>query len=85
VWDGLGRPNALAVHWGTFRLSREGYATPPKMLRGMMQCAGEDPARFAAHPIGQGFDVPPTGAAPHAPDYAGLDACIRNGAFDALR
>lgn len=85
VWDGLGRPNALAVHWGTFRLSREGYATPPRMLRGMMQCAGEDPARFAAHPIGQGFDVPPTGAPPPAPDYAGLDACIRNGAFAALR
>ncbi|MBB4100869.1 MBL fold metallo-hydrolase [Sphingomonas kyeonggiensis] len=85
VWDGLGRPNALAVHWGTFRLSREGYATPPKVLRGMMQCAGEDPARFAAHPIGQGFDVPPIGAAPRAPDHAGLDACIRNGAFDALR
>ncbi|WHU01143.1 MULTISPECIES: MBL fold metallo-hydrolase [unclassified Sphingomonas] len=85
VWDGLGRPPSLAVHWGTFRLSREGYATPPKMLRGMMQCAGEDPASFAAHPIGQGFEVPPMGAAPRAPDYAGLDRCIRNGNFDALR
>jgi L-ascorbate metabolism protein UlaG (beta-lactamase superfamily) len=85
VWDGLGRPPSLAVHWGTFRLSREGYATPPRMLRGMMACAGEDPARFAAHPIGQGFDVPPVGAAPRAPDYAGLDRCIRNGNFDALR
>ncbi len=85
VWDGLGRPPSLAVHWGTFRLSREGYATPPNMLRGMMRCAGEDPARFAAHPIGQGFEVPPIGAAPRAPDYAGLDRCIRSGNFDALR
>lgn len=85
VWDGLGRPPSLAVHWGTFRLSREGYATPPRMLRGMMQCAGEDPARFAAHAIGQGFEVPPMGAAPRAPDYAALEGCIRNGNFDALR
>ncbi|MEP9359441.1 MBL fold metallo-hydrolase [Sphingomonas sp. KR3-1] len=85
VWDGLGRPFALPVHWGTFRLSREGYATPPQMLRGMLRCAGEDPARFAARRIGAGFDVPALGAVPPAPDYAGLDICIRKGRFDALR
>lgn len=85
VWDGLGRPPALAVHWGTFRLSREGYATPPLMLRGMLRCAGEDPARFAAHRIGESFAVPPLGAVPAAPDYAGLEGCIRAGRFDALR
>ncbi len=85
VWDGLGRPPALAVHWGTFRLSREGYATPPEMLRGMLHCASEDPARFAAHPIGRSFVVPPLGTAHPPPDYAGLDSCMRNGRFDALR
>lgn len=85
VWDGLGRPAALAVHWGTFRLSREGYATPPEMLRGMLRCAGEDPARFAAHRIGETFGVPPLRAAPKAPDYAALQGCIAAGRFDALR
>ncbi|MFS2111163.1 MBL fold metallo-hydrolase [Sphingomonas sp. Sphisp140] len=85
VWDGLGRPEALAVHWGTFRLSREGYATPPAMLRGMLRCAGEDPARFAAHRIGETFAVPALGAAPPPPDYPGLDACIRDRRFAALR
>lgn len=85
VWDGLGRPPSLAVHWGTFRLSREGYATPPVMLRGMLRCAGEDPARFAAHRIGETFSVPPLGAAPDAPDYAALEACIAAGRFAALR
>jgi len=85
VWDGLGRPEALAVHWGTFRLSREGYATPPAMLRGMLRCAGEDPARFAAHRIGETFAVPALGAIPPPPDYPGLDACIRDRRFAALR
>ncbi|WP_137864333.1 MULTISPECIES: MBL fold metallo-hydrolase [unclassified Sphingomonas] len=85
VWDGLGRPSALAVHWGTFRLSREGYATPPAMLRGMLRCAGEDPARFAARRIGETFAVSPLATAPPPPDYAALDACIRGGRFDALR
>lgn len=85
VWDGLGRPDALAVHWGTFRLSREGYATPPFMLRGMLRCAGEDPARFAAHRIGESFTVPPLGGPPPAPDYGALDHCIQAGRFDALR
>ncbi len=85
IWNGLGRPFALPIHWGTFRLSREGYATPPTMLRGMMRCAGEDPARFGAHPIGKGFDVPPLGGMPRAPDLAGLADCMRKGRFDALR
>ncbi|MBQ1500779.1 MAG: MBL fold metallo-hydrolase [Sphingomonas sp.] len=85
VWDGLGRPSALAVHWGTFRLSREGYATPPFMLRGMLRCAGVDPARFAAHRIGESFTVPPLGTPPAPPDYAALGHCIQAGRFDALR
>ncbi|MDG2534695.1 MBL fold metallo-hydrolase [Sphingomonas sp. HITSZ_GF] len=85
VWDGLGRPPSLAVHWGTFRLSREGYATPPRMLAGMLRCAGENPAGFAGHRIGETFAVPLPGVASPAPDYAGLERCIGAGRFDALR
>ncbi|NML07556.1 MBL fold metallo-hydrolase [Sphingomonas sp. G-3-2-10] len=85
VWDGLGRPRSLAIHWGTFRLSREARETPPDMLHGMMDCAGSDPARFGASGIGEAFEVAPLSAAPPPPDLAALDACEKGGAFRALR
>ncbi|WP_044335466.1 MBL fold metallo-hydrolase [Sphingomonas hengshuiensis] len=84
VWDGLGRPFALPIHWGTFRLSREGYATPPRMLRGMLACAGSDPSRFRAVPVGQQVEVPLAGQPPVA-NMGAIDACVQAGRFDALR
>jgi L-ascorbate metabolism protein UlaG (beta-lactamase superfamily) len=83
VWDGLGRPFALPIHWGTFRLSREGYATPPRMLAAMLRCAGSDPARFAPAAIGVPVQIPALGASP-PPDIARVEACRRAGRFDAL-
>lgn len=83
VWDALGRPMALPIHWGTFRLSREGYRTPPRLLEAMLGCArtrGFDPVD-----IGGSFDVPAMAAPPPAPDLTALDACARAGRFDALR
>ncbi|RYY28276.1 MAG: Zn-dependent hydrolase [Sphingomonadales bacterium] len=85
VWDGLGRPFAMPIHWGTFRLSWEGYQTPPDMLRAMLGCARADGGRFAPTRIGQAVEVPALGAAPPAPDFAGLDACARTGRFDGFR
>lgn len=85
VWQGLGRPFALPIHWGTFRLSREGYATPPRMLRAMLRCAGTDPATFAPRTIGESVAVPPLGSPAPEPDDRGIDACMRAGAFDAMR
>jgi L-ascorbate metabolism protein UlaG (beta-lactamase superfamily) len=85
VWSGLGRPFALPIHWGTFRLSWEGYATPPRMLRGMLRCAGSDPARFGAVAIGEPVDVPALGAPPPPPDMAAVEACEKAGRFDSLR
>jgi L-ascorbate metabolism protein UlaG (beta-lactamase superfamily) len=85
VWDGLGRPFALPIHWGTFRLSREGYDTPPRMLAAMQACAGTDPARFAPAAIGVPVEVPALGAAPPHPDMARVERCVREGRFDALR
>lgn len=85
VWNGLGRPRAIPVHWGTFRLSREGYWTPPKLLDAMLRCSGEDPSRFAGVGIGVPVAIAPLGAAPPPPDLAALDACEKRGAFDALR
>ncbi|MDF7776634.1 MBL fold metallo-hydrolase [Sphingomonas sp. AOB5] len=85
VWDGLGRPRAIAIHWGTFRLSREGRETPPLMLQGMLSCAGSDTARFAAHGIGEKVEIAPLGTTPPRPDLAALDRCIARGDFKALR
>ena len=83
VFDRLGATMALPVHWGTFRLSFEGYDTPPKMLDLLMRCTGADPARFTGHGIGVPFEVPAAGAA--APlDVTKLDACARSDAVRAL-
>jgi len=76
VWDGLGRPFALPIHWGTFRLSREGYDTPPRMLDAMMRCAGSDPARFAPVAIGVPVEVPALAAPPPHPDMIGVERCL---------
>lgn len=80
----LDAATALPVHWGTFRLSFEGYDTPPKMLAALMRCTGADPARFAGHGIGQAFEAPPVNA-PRAPlDLSKLDACAQSDAVRAL-
>ena len=85
VWNGLGRPRAIPIHWGTFRLSREGYATPPRMLDGMLRCGGADPARFAAVRIGEPVAIAPLGAPPPPADLAAIAVCERDGRFAALR
>ncbi len=66
VFEGLGRPFTVPIHWGTFRLSYEAYDTPPKLLAEAMRCAGHDPRRFAPVRIGQPIEVPPISASPPA-------------------
>ncbi|MES2445299.1 MAG: MBL fold metallo-hydrolase [Pseudomonadota bacterium] len=85
VWSGLGRPRAIPIHWGTFRLSWEGYRTPPAMLDAMLRCAGSDSARFAGVGIGVPVTIAPLDTPPPAPDLEALAACEARGAFDALR
>jgi L-ascorbate metabolism protein UlaG (beta-lactamase superfamily) len=50
----LGAAHALALHWGTFRLSYEARETPPALLRVALRCAGL--------PATGWFDAPPIGA-----------------------
>ena len=83
VFDLTGATTALPVHWGTFRLSYEGYDTPPKMLAELMRCTGADPQRFARRGIGVSFDVPPAVEQP-ALDLSRLDACAKSEAVRAL-
>ena len=56
VHQRLGATRSMAIHWGTFRLSYEGYDTPPKMLAAAMRCTGG--TGFDAAAIGVPFDVP---------------------------
>lgn len=58
VFDKLGQPFALPIHWGTFKLSSEARRTPPEMLRRLTECSGLDPARFAPRRIGLTIEVP---------------------------
>lgn len=83
VFAASGATTAIPIHWGTFRLSYEGYDTPPRMLDLLLRCTGADPQRFAAKAIGVPFDVPPT--APPAPlDLSRLDACVNSAEVRAL-
>lgn len=84
VWDGLGRPRAIPIHWGTFRLSWEGYDTPPRMLAAMLACARVDPQRFAPSPIGRTEEIGPLHTAP-PPDLSALADCEREGRFSSYR
>lgn len=66
IFRDLGAATAMPMHWGTFRLSSEGYWTGPRMVDLFMRCAGIDPAHFRARRIGESWDVPS-----YAPQRAG--------------
>ena len=55
VYRRLGAAHALPIHWGTFRLSFEGYDTPPKLLAAAMRCTGQ--TGFAPVAIGRPVEV----------------------------
>lgn len=85
LWNRMGRPVTLPMHWGTFRLSWEGYWTPPRMLRAIQACAGETSGRFAPQSIGRPWDIPALTAAPPPVADARIDACMNDPAVTALR
>lgn len=57
VFAGLRASTAIPIHWGTFRLSYEGYRTPPELLRATLACTGQ--SGFAPVRIGRPVDIPP--------------------------
>ncbi|MCW4463217.1 MBL fold metallo-hydrolase [Sphingomonas sp. BT-65] len=85
LWNRMGRPTALPMHWGTFRLSWEGYWTPPRLLRALQACAGETSGRFAPQSLGRAWDIPALGEAPPPVDDKRIDACLKTPAVRALR
>lgn len=61
----LGASHALAIHWGTFRLSYEARETPPGLLRVALGCARLPVTGwFDALPVGTSRDVAPLATAP---------------------
>ncbi len=85
VWEELGRPWALPVHWGTFRLSWEAYRTPPNMLAAMLRCGGANSRHFVDRTIGQSFEVPAIGVRGAPASDQGIAKCRAEGAFDRFR
>jgi L-ascorbate metabolism protein UlaG (beta-lactamase superfamily) len=55
----LGAAHALAVHWGTFKLSSEGLYDPPNLLHATLAARGIARGRFRAIEVGQNWEVPP--------------------------
>lgn len=84
VWQGLGAPFSVPIHWGTFRLSWEGWSTPPKMLGLLLRCAGTDDARLRPYRIGEPVRVPPLGGVGPRVDTARLGRCATSPVVQAL-
>ena len=84
VWNRLGRPWTLPIHWGTFRLSSEAYDTPPRMLAELMRCSGGPSDAFAAREIGRPWMVPPVRSGPPL-DEARIEPCTKMEAVRSLK
>ncbi|WP_374138514.1 MULTISPECIES: MBL fold metallo-hydrolase [unclassified Sphingomonas] len=68
----LGASRSIGIHWGTFRLSSEGYFTPPRLLAAAMACTGQrgrfdtvrlgEPTRIASYASPAGTPAMPRAA-----------------------
>lgn len=85
IFERLGAATAIPIHWGTFRLSYEGYDTPPKLLDAAMRCSGAR-GRFAPVRLGQPVEVGPfrDGGAARTSD-AMMRACLDTPEVRALQ
>ena len=82
----LGASRAIGIHWGTFRLSSEGYFTPPRLLAAAIACTGQS-GQFDTVPIGR-----PTRIAPYSSPVGtkpvsrtALLACLDTPSVQAMR
>ena len=82
VFRGTGATTAIPIHWGTFRLSYEGYQTPPRLLAAATRCAGV--SGFAPVQIGRAVEVPPVRAT-RAVVSVDVTRCLNTPTVRALR
>ncbi|OYY67773.1 MAG: Zn-dependent hydrolase [Sphingomonas sp. 28-63-12] len=82
----LGASRSIGMHWGTFRLSSEGYDTPPRLLAAAMACTRQR-GQFDAVEIGQPVRIAsytsPAGTT--AMPRAALLACLDTPSVRAMR
>ncbi|MEC8641446.1 MAG: MBL fold metallo-hydrolase [Pseudomonadota bacterium] len=57
IFEDLGAGHAVAVHWGTFKLTLEPLAEPPQRLVAALAAAGIASARFRALQHGERWDL----------------------------
>ncbi|WNO54326.1 MBL fold metallo-hydrolase [Stakelama saccharophila] len=57
IFERMHAARAIGIHWGTFRLSREAYDTPPRLLELAARCAGLGDA-FSTVAIGRTVEIP---------------------------
>ena len=84
VYRRLGAARAIGVHWGTFRLSYEGWDTPPKLLAAAERCTGATgsaPSRSGGRSRCRFYVAPSRPAMPRAD----LLRCLDMSAVRALR
>lgn len=53
LWQQIGRPKTIPIHWGVFELADESLDMPPQELLRALEDAGEDPTNFTPFRIGQ--------------------------------
>jgi L-ascorbate metabolism protein UlaG (beta-lactamase superfamily) len=85
VYRRLGAAQAIAIHWGTFRLSYEGWDTPPRLLAAAEACSRQ--SGFSAVRIGRTMEIPAFAPPPVRPAMARGDLlrCLDTPAVSALR
>ena len=85
VHQRLGATRSLPIHWGTFRLSYEGYDTPPRLLAATMRCTGG--SGFDAVALGGPQEVAPASPMPAAAmmERDAVLRCLDTPAVRALR
>ena len=85
VFERLRAAHALAIHWGTFRLSYEAHDTPPRMLKAAMTCLNR--TGFDAVAIGRTVEVPlaTTPPPPTTKTPAAMLACLDTPTVRAMR
>lgn len=75
---------AIAMHWGTFKLSDEARESPPGLLRLFMACEGVDPARFIIPTPGVPVKTPADMAQPVRPTRPASDCAAGSPAIAAF-
>jgi len=57
IFQDLGARSAVAIHWGTFKLTLEPLAQPPQRLAAALALAGIAPSRFRALRHGERWNL----------------------------